>query len=44
MAHQLVAALWESGRLRLVSPRKFSHQRLLQSLDAMVDAMFQAAR
>lgn len=47
LAHQLVAALWESGRLRLVSPKKFTHQRLLQSLDTMFAAiagMGQAAR
>ena len=39
LAHQLVAALWESGRLRLVSPKKFTHDRLVQSLDAMFAAI-----
>lgn len=39
LAHQLVAALWESGRLRLVSPKKFTHHRLLRSLDAMFAAI-----
>jgi AcrR family transcriptional regulator len=35
LAHHLVAVLWESGRLRLVSPRKYTHDRLLRSLDAV---------
>ena len=34
-AHHLVATLWESGRLLLVSPKDFTHERLLRSLDAM---------
>jgi AcrR family transcriptional regulator len=44
LAHQVVAALWESGRLRLVSPKKFSHQRLLASLDAMFAAIAPTGR
>ena len=43
LAHQLVAALWESGRLRLVSPKKFTHHRLLRSLDAMFAAITSTA-
>jgi hypothetical protein len=27
--------MWESGRLLLVSPKDFTYERLLQSLDAM---------
>jgi hypothetical protein len=38
LAHHLVAALWESGRLLLVSPENFTHDRLLRSLDAMFTA------
>ena len=33
LAHHLVAALWEAGRLLLVSPESFTHDRLLRSLD-----------
>jgi AcrR family transcriptional regulator len=40
MAHHLVAALWESGRLLLVSPEEYSHRRLLRSLDAMARTIF----
>ena len=39
LAHHVVAALWESGRLRLVSPRRYTHDRLLRSLDAMFIAV-----
>jgi hypothetical protein len=39
LAHHLVAALWESGRLLLVSPEEFTHDRLLRSLDAIVTAI-----
>jgi AcrR family transcriptional regulator len=39
LAHHLVAALWESGRLLLVSPENFSHDRLLRSLDAVFTAI-----
>jgi AcrR family transcriptional regulator len=39
MAHHLVAALWESGRLLLVSPKEFTHDRLLRSLDAVFVAI-----
>lgn len=35
LAHHLVAALWESGRLLLVSPAEFPHDRLLRSLDSV---------
>jgi AcrR family transcriptional regulator len=35
LAHHLTAVLWESGRLLLVSPKEFTHERLLRSLDAM---------
>jgi AcrR family transcriptional regulator len=38
-AHYLLAVLWESGRLLLVSPDEFTHQRLLRSLDALLTAM-----
>ncbi|MFG1934360.1 TetR/AcrR family transcriptional regulator [Mycobacterium sp. NPDC048908] len=41
LAHHLVAALWESGRLLLVSPTEYSHKRLLRSLDAMSVALLQ---
>ena len=39
LAHHLVAVLWESGRLLLVSPRDFTHDRLLRSLDALFTAI-----
>jgi AcrR family transcriptional regulator len=39
LAHHLVAVLWESGRLLLVSPKEFTHERLLRSLDAMFGAI-----
>ncbi|HWF26793.1 MAG TPA: TetR/AcrR family transcriptional regulator [Mycobacterium sp.] len=39
LAHHLLAVLWESGRLLLVSPKDFSHERLLRSLDAMFTAV-----
>jgi len=39
LAHHLVAALWESGRLLLVSPENFIHDRLLRSLDALFTAI-----
>jgi AcrR family transcriptional regulator len=39
LAHHLLAALWESGRLLLVSPKDFTHERLLRSLDAMFTAI-----
>jgi AcrR family transcriptional regulator len=35
LAHHLLAMMWESGRLLLVSPEDFTHERLLRSLDAM---------
>jgi AcrR family transcriptional regulator len=35
LAHHLVAALWESGRLLLVSPKEFTNDRLLSALDEM---------
>jgi hypothetical protein len=35
LAHHLLAMMWESGRLLLVSPKDFTYERLLQSLDAM---------
>jgi AcrR family transcriptional regulator len=38
-AHHLVAAMWESGRLLLVSPREFTHERLLCSLDEVFAAI-----
>jgi AcrR family transcriptional regulator len=38
-AHYLLAVLWESGRLLLVSPDEFTHQRLLRSLDALLSAI-----
>jgi AcrR family transcriptional regulator len=41
LAHHLVAALWESGRLLLLSPNEYSHKRLLRSLDAMFIAIAQ---
>jgi AcrR family transcriptional regulator len=39
LAHHLLAALWESGRLLLVAPKEFTHERLLRSLDAMFTAI-----
>ena len=39
LAHHLVAALWESGRLLLVSPERFSRDRLLRSMDAAFTAI-----
>jgi AcrR family transcriptional regulator len=39
LAHHLVAALWESGRLLLVSPKEFTHNRLLRALDEMFNAV-----
>ena len=39
LAHHLLAVLWESGRLLLVAPKKFTHDRLLRSLDAMFTAI-----
>ena len=39
LAHHLLAVLWESGRLLLVSPESYSHDRLLRSLDAMFTAI-----
>ena len=39
LAHHLVAVLWESGRLLLVSPSDFPHARLLRSLDMMFKAI-----
>ena len=39
LAHHLTAVLWESGRLLLVSPNEFTHERLLRSLDAMFTAI-----
>jgi AcrR family transcriptional regulator len=39
LAHHLVAVLWESGRLLLVSPKEFTHDRLLRSLDAVFTAV-----
>ena len=39
LAHHLLAVLWESGRLLLVSPKAFTHERLLHSLDTMFTAI-----
>ncbi|AGB24218.1 transcriptional regulator [Mycobacterium sp. JS623] len=39
LADHLLAVLWESGRLLLVSPRDFTHERLLRSLDALFAAI-----
>jgi AcrR family transcriptional regulator len=39
LAHHLVAVLWESGRLLLVFPEEFTHDRLLRSMDAMFTAI-----
>jgi hypothetical protein len=38
----LLAVLWESGRLLLVSPDDFTHDRLLRSLDTLLAAMVAA--
>ena len=40
LAHHLVAALWESGRLLLVSPKEYRHRRLLRSLDLLARTTF----
>jgi AcrR family transcriptional regulator len=39
LAHHLLAMMWESGRLLLVSPKDFTHERLLHSLDAVFTAV-----
>jgi len=39
LAHHLLAVLWESGRLLLVSPKDFTQERLLCSLDTMFAAI-----
>ena len=39
LANHLLAALWESGRLLLVSPTEFTHDRLLSSLDSLFAAI-----
>jgi AcrR family transcriptional regulator len=39
LAHHLLAAVWESGRLLLVSPKDFPHRRLLRSLDTLFAAI-----
>jgi len=39
LAHHLVAALWESGRLLLVSPKEFTNDRLLSALDEMFNTI-----
>jgi hypothetical protein len=39
LAHHLLAVLWEAGRLLLVSPEDFTHERLLRSLDVMFTAI-----
>jgi AcrR family transcriptional regulator len=39
LAHHLLAMLWESGRLLLVSPKDYTHDRLLESLDAVFGAI-----
>jgi AcrR family transcriptional regulator len=39
LAHHLLAVMWESGRLLLVSPKEFPHERLLRCLDAMFSAV-----
>lgn len=38
-AHHLLAVLWEYGRLLLVSPQEFPHERLLRSLDSAFAAI-----
>lgn len=42
MAHHLFAVLWDSGRLILVRPDEFTHDRLLRSLDRLVSALTQS--
>ncbi len=39
LAHHLVAAIWDAGRLLLTSPREFPRRRLLRSLGNLVDAV-----
>lgn len=39
LAHHLVAAIWDAGRLLLTSPGEFPHRRLLASLDSLVRAV-----
>ena len=39
LANHLLAALWESGRLLLVAPAEFTHERLLRSLDSLFAAI-----
>jgi AcrR family transcriptional regulator len=39
LAHHMLALLWESGRLLLIAPKDFTHERLLRSLDAMFSAI-----
>ena len=39
LANHLLAALWDSGRLLLVSPKEFTHERLLRSLDSLFAAI-----
>jgi AcrR family transcriptional regulator len=39
LANHLLAALWESGRLLLVAPKEFTHERLLRSLDSLFEAI-----
>ncbi|MFJ4651361.1 TetR/AcrR family transcriptional regulator [Nocardia sp. NPDC088792] len=42
MASHLLAALWESGRLRLIHPGDYPHDRLLCSLENLVTALVTA--
>jgi AcrR family transcriptional regulator len=39
LAHHLLAVLWESGRLLLVSPQTYPHERLLASLDTTFESI-----
>jgi AcrR family transcriptional regulator len=39
LAHHLLGMMWESGRLLLISPKDFTHERLLHSLDGMFTAV-----
>lgn len=39
LTHHLLAVLWESGRLLLVSPDEFTHDRIPRSLDALLAAI-----
>jgi AcrR family transcriptional regulator len=39
LAHHLLAVLWESGRLLLVCPKDFTHERLLRALDTVFTAI-----